>query len=132
MRHHRATEWEQRLEDVFDEIDAELEETYGDRYRRYAGRPGAGETSDPSADGLFNIGAQFSPGYSSGRGPGYVVEIRTATREDVTDEFREKLFDEVRERLEKKLPQSFPGKTLSVERYGSRLHISGDLSLGEA
>ena len=75
MRHHKAMQWEKRLKNVFDEIDNELEATYKGSWQRHPARPAHHTTSNPEADGLFNVGAAFSSGIGSKHGPGYTVEI---------------------------------------------------------
>ena len=123
-------QWEERLKDVFDEIDRELEEQYGERWSLHPSRPEEGTTSNPEHDGLFNIGASFSAGIGSKHGPGYTVQIRLSTLErvpaDIRDEIRQKVF----QALEKKLPEAFPDRKLTVSEENDDIRIHGDLSLG--
>lgn len=131
MRHPKATDWEKRLKRVFDEIDAELEYRYGDLYPLHPARPARGQTANPEADGLFDVGAAFSPGFGSQTGPGYVVQVRMATLNHVPNEVYERIQNEVVKLLEEKLPQAFPARALRVSRDGDVFKIHGDLSLGE-
>jgi hypothetical protein len=81
-------------------------------------------------DGLFNIGADFTPGYGSSLGRGYVVHIRISTLEHVPVEVREEIKSDVEFMVKEKLPVFFPGRNLRVERDGNLLKIIGDFSLG--
>jgi hypothetical protein len=129
MRSREAKEWELRLKDVFDEIDAILEDEYGDRFTLHPNRPAEGKTSNPEMDGLFNVGASFSAGFGSRLGPGYVVDIRMSTLSKKPKELKLELRDRVKGLLEERLPAAFPGKNLEVHVERKHLRIIGDLSL---
>ena len=86
MYHPKTLEWDGRLKDVFDRIDRALEDRYHGRWKLRRNRPMRGETANPEADGLFNIGVFFTPGYGSRLGRGYLVEIVIATDESIPDE----------------------------------------------
>ncbi len=128
MAHPRRAEWEERLKKVFDEIDDYLEDSYGDLYRLHPARPERDLTSNKAQDGLFNVGATFTPGYGSEYGRGYVVEIRLVTLERVADAVFERVEGEVIHLLRESLPQYFPQKELYVKKDGSAIKIYGDLS----
>jgi len=130
LRHWKATEWEGRLREVFDRIDDELEAKYGRQYPLHPARPPAGSTASREADGLFDIGAVFTPGFGSHHGRGYLVEVRLATPAKVPPAVVEQIEEEVVERLKALLPEAFPGRELRVERDGHLYKIIGDLSLG--
>lgn len=129
MRHRKAIEWEKRLKSVFDDIDAELEARYGDRFRLHPARSPEGATSNPEMDGLFNVGASYSAGFGSEFGPGYSVDIQLSTLERIPPDLKDELRDKVQEMLVEKLPSAFPGKELHVDRERNHLRIHGDLSL---
>ena len=129
MRHRKAIEWEKRLKAVFDEIDAELETAFGDRFPRHPARAAAGATSNPEMDGLFNVGASYSAGFGSRFGPGYVVDIRVSTLKRIPAKLKRELREQVLAMLLEKLPSAFPGKQLSVDKELRHLRIHGDLSL---
>ena len=123
--------WEARLKKVFDEIDTEFEqEGFCRKFKRHPNRPPAFATSNREDDGLFDLGAAFTVGLGSQHGPGYVVQARLATLENVPPEIQKKFEDEVVRRLKKKLPKAFPGVKLFIDRDGSVYKIHGDLSLG--
>lgn len=127
--------WEDRLKQVFDEIDAEFEEEiaagrYGPPPARHPARPPAGTTSNREDDGLFDLGAAFTVGIGSRHGPGYVVQARIATLERIPPAIQRKFEAEVARRLRDKLPNVFPDVKLHVDLDGHVYKIHGDLSLG--
>lgn len=129
MRHAKAKKWELKLKEVFDEIDALLEERYADHFSRHPARPAKGKTSNPEMDGLINVGASYSAGFGSRFGPGYVVDIRVSTLRRVPKALREEMRGHVQELLIEKLPVAFPGKDLRVDKELRHLRIHGDMSL---
>ena len=129
MRHHKIEEWESKLKRVFDRVDDYLEEKYGRKYPLHPARPARGTTSSKAHDGLFNLGASFTAGYGSKRGPGYVVEVRMVTLTRVPHYIRIRIEDEVIERLREELPKEFPDRELQIERDGQVYKIYGDLRL---
>lgn len=131
IRHSKAVEWERKLRRVFNRIDVELESEYGGRYPLHPARPEEGSTSNPSHDGLFDLGAAFSAGYGSEHGPGYIVRLRLATLRDVPERVIDEIEDRVIKRLREELPKAFPDRNLDVERDGELFKIHGDLGLGQ-
>jgi len=131
VRHRSAIAWEKKLRGVFADIDRKLESEYGDRYRLHPARPARGATARPAHDGLFNVGAAFSAGYGSKYGPGYVVEVRMLTLQEVPDDVRREIEDKVAASLRARLPRAFPGRELHVKRDGNAYKIYGDLALGD-
>jgi len=129
MRHHKIEEWESKLKRVFDRVDDHLEEKYGRKYPLHPARPTRGTTSSKAHDGLFNLGASFSAGYGSKRGPGYVVEVRMVTLPRVPQYIRNQIEEEAVERLREELPREFPDRELKIERDGQVYKIHGDLRL---
>lgn len=130
LRHHRVVQWEEVLRQVFERIDTSLEEKYGRDYPLHPARPRHGTTASREADGLFDLGAAFTPGYGSEHGTGYVVQVTMATLSSVPASVKEAMELEVVERLAAELPVAFPGRDLRVERDGPVFKIVGDLSLG--
>lgn len=128
FRDPRVSRWEQRLHDVFNEIDRVMEERYGDRYPLHPSRPEQGATRNPSADGLFDLGASFTAGYGSEHGRGYVVSIRLATLARVPADVMETIEQEVLVLLREKVPAAFPDRELRIERDGHQFKLFGDLS----
>lgn len=132
LRHPRVEAWESRLRSVFARIDGELEREFGGRLPRHPVRAGHGATANPDLDGLFSLGASFTAGFGSGRGAGYLVEIRIATLARVPDRLRLQIEDRAIARLKEDLPAAFPERVLEVVRDGPVWKIVGDLGLGTA
>ena len=130
MYHPKTIEWDAKMKAMFDRIDTILEDRYHNHWRLRRNRPQRGMTANPEADGLFNVGAIFTPGYGSQIGRGYLVDITLATDAIVTDEDREAIELAVLELLRSFIPEYFPNRQLEVSRDGSSYKIHGDLSLG--
>lgn len=128
FRDPRVLAWEETLKRVFDEIDHQLEDQYGGTYPLHPARAARGKTANPESDGLFNIGASFSPGYGSRSGRGYVVDARMATPAAVPEHVILAIEEDVAARLRVLLPEHFPGRNLEVVRDGHVFKITGDLS----
>jgi hypothetical protein len=120
------------LEALFRELDHVLEDRWGRLFPLHPNRPRRGETENPEADGLFEIAPDFSAGFGSRWGRGYIVNLRVATLERVPPEQFEAFMDETAALLREKLPRFFPDRHLEVVRDGKRYKIIGDFSLGEA
>jgi len=132
MRHPKALEWEAKLKDIFDRIDSELEESYGNLYPLHPARARRGDTANPEDEGLFDVGAAFTAGFGSEFGAGYVIQVHMATLEEVPPHVRENILREVKEKLEAALPVAFPGRNLRLISEGGVFKIIGDLGLGNA
>jgi hypothetical protein len=130
--HPKLTAFTQTLEALFHEADGELEDKFGDLFTLHPNRPRRGETGNPEMDGLFEIAPDFSPGFGSEKGRGYLVSLRLATLERVPPEKFEALMSRAAELIREKLPRYFPGRDFEVVRDGKRFKIVGDFSLGEA
>lgn len=130
MFHPKTVKFDRRMKELFDEIDDYLEVKYGERYPLHPNRPSRGSTSNKANDGLFNIGVQFSAGFGSEFGRGYVVDFRISTLTSVPDEERERFLEEISDQIRERLPVFFPNKTMRVVRDGGVYKIIGDFSLG--
>lgn len=131
MRHPSLRQFERRLRDLFDEIDEHLENVYGTRYQLHPSRAPRGTTSRSTSDGLFNVGATFTPGYGSKYGRGYVVQVDMVTLDRVPPDIREQIEQEVADMVEERLESYFPERHLEVARDRNSYKIHGDLRLGE-
>ncbi len=130
FRDPRVLKFESKLKrEVFDLIDAELEVRFGHRYPLRPNRPEEGETSNPEHDGLFRIGAAFSPGYGSEHGAGYIIDARLATFSDVPHDVEKDIETFAVERLRTRLAEVFPDRELEVRRDGHVFKIIGDLRI---
>ena len=130
MRGEKVIKWENNLKKVFDMIDDEIEERFGRLYPLHPARPRRGATSNKEQDGLFNIGASFSPGFGSKYGRGYVIDIDMVTLRNVPDSVQISIEKVVIDRLREELPKYFPGKNLQVQKDGNVFKIFGDLTYG--
>jgi glycine/D-amino acid oxidase-like deaminating enzyme len=131
-RHPVVLRWEEDLKKAFDEIDHALEARYGDQYPLRPSRPAQGTTANPEDDGLFNVGASFTPGYGSKLGRGYVINVHMSTWARVPADRQELIEEEVAALLRERLPALFPGRDLRVDRDGHVFKITGDLSITSA
>ncbi len=130
MLHTKTLEWDRRMKSMFDEIDDILEERYGGEWNLHPNRPSRGRTANKEMDGLFNVGADFSAGYGSKLGRGYVVQVQMSTLDCVPREARKQIESDVVNLVREKLPEVFPGRDLRLERDGNLLKIVGDTHLG--
>lgn len=130
MRHPKLVEFEGKLKGMFDSIDDYLEEEYGELFPLHPARAKRGRTSNKEQDGLFTVSANFTPGFASTYGRGYIIEVRMVTLANVPDYVREQIEQEVADLAAEKLPYYLPGRTLTVDRDGRLYKIHGDLRLG--
>ena len=130
IHHPKMIEFKRTFQRMFNEVDRAIEARFGDRYPLHPARPRHGTTSDPSAEGLFNIGADFTMGYGSRYGRGYLIDIHMATLEDVPPDERWEVVQAVIEKLEELLPEHFPNRNLEIFCEGDHFKICGDFSLG--
>jgi len=131
MWHPKMTNFDERLKKLFDEVDSYIEELYGDRYPLHPVRPSRGTTSNPEADGLFNIGANFTPGFTSELGRGYLIDMSISTIEKVDENVRRIIYEAATEKVKELLLIHFPERELTVRRDGNLFKIQGDFSLGD-
>lgn len=129
MKNPLLQKWEDKLQGIFDRIDEELENKYGNTFPLRANRPEKGHGVTPDTDGLFELGVSFSLGIGSKIGPGYVFRVKLATMNKVPQEFTSKIEEEVIQMLGKELPKEFPDKELKVAKDGHIYKIYGDLDL---
>jgi len=124
-------EFDDRMKKLFDEVDNYIEDIYGGRYDLHPTRPARGQTSNPEADGLFNIGANFTPGYGSALGRGYLIDISMSTLDKVDEGVRREIYEAASGKVKELLPVHFPERKLAVRRDGNHFKIQGDFSLGD-
>jgi hypothetical protein len=119
------------LEALFREVDAFLEDHWGASFSLHPNRPRRGETENPEMDGLYNVGPDFTVGLGSEQGRGYIISLKAATLDKISPEQFEFLMEQAAALIQRKLPEYFPDRELSVVRDGKRFKIIGDFSLGE-
>ena len=130
MWHPKMVEFDDRMKKLLDEVDDFLEDLYGDSYDLHPARQARGETSNPETDGLFNIGVNFTPGYGSELGRGYLIVVSIATLDKVDNGVRSRIYEAAANKIRELLPVHFPERELSVLPDGNHFKIQGDFSLG--
>lgn len=129
-QHAKLRAFEHQLKALFNEVDHQLEDRWGNLYSVHPNRPRRGETADPEMDGLFEVAADFTPGIGSEMGRGYIISLRVATLDRLAPEQYEMFMQEAAEIVKSLLPRYFPERSLQVVRDGNRFKIIGDFSLG--
>jgi hypothetical protein len=132
MKYHRnpvLEQWEDKLNEVFYNVDHYLEETYGSLYPLKPSRAPRGEAPTPDADGLFDLGVSFAAGFGSKYGPGYVFRVRFETLQPIDDKVRADIEADAIRAIRAELPLAFPDRSLEVVKDGAIYKIIGDLSL---
>ncbi|MDR2403267.1 MAG: hypothetical protein LBD78_04495 [Spirochaetaceae bacterium] len=130
--HPKLAAFSKTMDALFREVDEQLEDRWGHCFSLHPNRPKRGATNNPEMDGLFEVAPDFTPGFGSERGRGYVVSLRVATQEKVPPEQVRSFMEEAAAEIQKRLPHYFPGRRLEVVRDGRGFKIIGDFSLGEA
>ena len=123
-------EFDERMKALFDKVDDYIEDIYGDTYILHPVRPARGETANPQADGLFNISADFTPGFGSELGRGYLINVAMSTLEKVDERIRWEIYEAAVDKVRELLPLHFPERELTVRRDRNHFKIQGDFSLG--
>jgi hypothetical protein len=132
MYHPKMIEFDARMKKMFDEVDDFIEDAYGGKYPLHPVRPARGDTANKEANGLFNIGADFTLGFGSEHGRGYLINVSIATLEKVDETVRREIYEAVAEKVNELIPIHFPERKLTVRRDGNHFKIQGDFSMGFA
>jgi hypothetical protein len=132
MWHPKMEEFQGRMKKLFDEVDDYIEDLYGDKYPLHPVRPPRGETANPAADGLFYISANFTPGFGSEIGRGYLIKVKMSTLAKVDEDLRREIYHTTVAKVKELLPLHFPERELVVRRCRNYFKIQGDFSLGTA
>ncbi|MDI9455478.1 MAG: hypothetical protein QM442_06495 [Spirochaetota bacterium] len=128
--HPKQLALEQTLLELSHVVDDYLEDRYHDYFIRHPNRPKRGSTASASHDGLFSIGTQFTAGYGSDLGRGYIVVIEIRTLQNVPSVIRRKIEEDGIEYLRTQLPVFFPDRKIEVKKDGNLYKLVGDFSLG--
>ncbi|MDR3334337.1 MAG: hypothetical protein LBT13_05565 [Treponema sp.] len=128
--HPKLVAFTNTLEALFHEVDNELEDRWGDRFPLHPNRPRRGATNNPELDGLFEIAPDFTAGFGSKWGRGYLISCRVATLEKVPPEWMRIFTETAAALVQDKLSVYFPQRKLEVVRDGRSFKIIGDFSLG--
>ncbi|MCH3908672.1 MAG: hypothetical protein LKE39_06935 [Sphaerochaeta sp.] len=129
--HPKQQALEDQLRRMCDALDNHLEDKYGTRYPLHPNRLERGEAASVAYDGLFSTGTQFTMGYGSQTGRGYLVVVDICTLDRVKPEDRAEIETEASRYLETLLPLYFPDRKLTLVKDGRVWKIIGDFSLGE-
>ncbi|HAF84792.1 MAG TPA: hypothetical protein DCG32_00155 [Sphaerochaeta sp.] len=115
-----------------DELDHRLEERFGSAYPRHPNRPARGKAASVAYDGLFSTGTQFTLGYGSDHGRGYIVSVEMRTLSKVKKEDERAVEDATVAIINELLPQYFPAREITLEKDGNVYKLVGDFSLGSS
>jgi len=126
----KTVQWDRTLKAICDRIDEWLENHYGGIYKLRPNRPEKGTTSNPEMDGLFNVQALFTPGYTSEKGRGYLIEIEISTLEKVDPALELEIRGHVLDMMRDEIKINFPERLLEIGLDGNMIKLWGDLSLG--
>lgn len=129
--HPKQQELEDTLRKMCDDLDNHLEDLYGTTYPIHPNRLERGKAAAVEYDGLFSTGTQFTMGYGSKEGRGYIVDIDICTLSSVPKENREIAKEESKRYIAQILPLYFPNRKLQIVEDGNLLKIIGDFSLGD-
>ncbi|WP_320127828.1 hypothetical protein [uncultured Sphaerochaeta sp.] len=113
-----------------DDLDTFLENTFGHRYTRHPNRLARGKAASVAYDGLFSTGTQFTLGYGSNYGRGYIVDIEIRTLDKIPATERQEIEEEAINQLKTFIPSRFPDRKISVVKDGNVYKLIGDFSLG--
>lgn len=123
---------EQKLRRLADDLDNYLEDRFGNLYPLHPNRPRRGEAASVAYDGLFSTGTQFTAGYGSKHGRGYIMSIEIRTLCPVKEEDRQAVEKASREYLNQIIPRYLPGRKIELKRDGNVYKLVGDFSLGSS
>lgn len=130
--HPKQVELESTMRRLCDDLDHYLEDTFGDAYPLHPNRPERGKASSVAYDGLFSTGTQFTLGYGSNHGRGYILSVEIRTLSWVKKEKKEAIEKAAMEYIRKILPIYFPHRAIELKRDGNVYKLVGDFSLGES
>ncbi len=130
--HPKMIQFDNQMKAMLDAVDNYIEDKYGDLYPLHPVRPKRNETANPQADGLFSVRADFTPGYGSELGRGYILKVEMKTLSDIPDDVRQTIFSDAVEKFRQLLPVYFPERKLEIKQDKDFFKIVGDFSLGTA
>ncbi len=128
--HPKMIQFDNQMKAMLDAVDNYIEDKYGELYPLHPVRPKRNETANPQADGLFSGRADFTPGYGSDLGRGYILKVEMKTLAEIPDDVRQTIFSDAVKKIESLLPVYFPERKLEVKQDKEFLKIVGDFSLG--
>ncbi len=130
--HPKQVVLESTMRAMCNELDDLLEETFGTAYPRHPNRPARGKAASVAYDGLFSTGTQFTLGYGSDHGRGYIVSVEMRTLSKVREEDEKAVEEATVAIINDLLPQYFPEREIALEKDGKVYKLVGDFSLGSS
>ena len=128
--HPKMIQFDNQMKAMLDAVDNYIEDKYGELYPLHPVRPKRNETANPQADGLFSVRADFTPGYGSDLGRGYILKVEMKTLAEIPDDVRQTIFTDAVEKFKELLPVYFPDRELEIKQDKEFFKIVGDFSLG--
>lgn len=83
-------------------------------------------------DGLFSTGTQFTLGYGSKHGRGYIVSVEIRTLSRVKDEDKQEIEEAAMTYLRSRIKTYFPDRAIELKQDGNVYKLVGDFSLGSS
>lgn len=130
--HPKQIALEAIMRKMCDELDHHLEENFGSHYPRHPNRPARGKAASVAYDGLFSTGTQFTLGYGSDHGRGYIVSVEMRTLAKVNNEDEKAVEEATVALINELIPQYFPDRDITLEKDGKVYKLVGDFSLGSS
>lgn len=130
--HPKQVALEETLECLCEDLDHYLEDRFGTAYPLHPNRPERGKAASATQDGLFSTATQFTLGYGSTYGRGYLVTVEIRTLERVKPCDRKVIDEAAAKYLKEILPRYFPDRKIEVKQDGNVYKLIGDFSLGSA
>ena len=128
--HPKMIQFDNQMKAMLDEVDNYIEDKYGDLYPLHPVRPKRNETANPQADGLFSVRADFSPGYGSELGRGYILNVEMKTLSQIPVDVRQNIISDAVQKIASLLSVYFPERKLEVKPDRDFCKIVGDFNLG--
>ncbi|MBK5200466.1 MAG: hypothetical protein JJE21_02925 [Spirochaetaceae bacterium] len=128
--HPKQDELERTLNKMCLDLDNYLEDKYGDLFPKHPNRLKRGQAANGNYDGLFSVNTNFSLGYGSNEGRGYVVDIDIVTLSWVSKNVEKKVSDDGVEYMRSLLPKYFPTRKIYLKVDNNLFKLVGDFSLG--
>jgi len=128
--HPKQIELEGQLHRMCLELDNHLEDKFGSMFPLHPNREKRGKAASGNYDGLFSTGLQFTNGYGSSLGRGYLLDIDISTLSWVTKNDILKIEEESINFIKLILPKHFPNRKLDIKRDQNIIKLIGDFSLG--
>lgn len=130
ISHPKMIKFDETMKNMLDEVDNFIEDSFGNLFPLHPARPERNTTANPLSDGLFGVRADFTPGFGSELGRGYILNIEMKTLSEIPDDIRNRIYNAAKTKVEELLPLYFPRRKLEVKQDGNFIKIVGDFSLG--